>query len=57
LLEETQLLAEQERIISNLSAKVWSMNDIEGILSTALQELSSSMKASEGVICLEVADE
>jgi GAF domain-containing protein/HAMP domain-containing protein len=57
LLEETQLRAEQERIISNLSAKVWSMNDIEGILSTALQELSSSMKASEGVICLEVADE
>lgn len=57
LLEETQRRAQQERIISNLSAKVWSMNDIEGILSTALQELSSAMKASEGVICLEVADE
>ena len=57
LLEETQRRAEQERIISNLSAKVWSMNDIEGILSTTLQELSSAMKASEGMICLEVADE
>jgi GAF domain-containing protein/HAMP domain-containing protein len=57
LLEETQRRAEQERIISNLSAKVWSMNDVEGILSTALQELSSAMKVSEGVICLEVADE
>jgi GAF domain-containing protein len=57
LLEETQRRAEQERIISNLSAKVWSMNDIEGILSTALRELGSAMKASEGVISLEVADE
>jgi GAF domain-containing protein len=57
LLEETQRHAAQERIISNLSAKVWSMNDIEGILSTALQELSSALKVSEGVICLEVADQ
>ena len=57
LLEETQRRAEQERIISNLSAKVWSMNDIEGILSAALRELGSAMKASEGVISLEVADE
>ncbi len=57
LLEETQRRAEQERIISNLSAKVWSMNDIEAILSTALQELGSALKASEGIIQLEVADE
>ena len=57
LLEETQRRAEQERIISNLSAKVWSMNDIEAILSTALQELGDALEASEGVIRLEVADE
>jgi GAF domain-containing protein/HAMP domain-containing protein len=57
LLEETQRRAEQERIISNLSAKVWSMNDIEAILSTSLQELGSALKASEGTIRLEVADE
>jgi GAF domain-containing protein/HAMP domain-containing protein len=57
LLEETQRRAEQERIISNLSAKVWSMNDIESILSTALQELGDALEASEGVIRLEVADE
>jgi GAF domain-containing protein/HAMP domain-containing protein len=57
LLEETQRRAEQERIISNLSAKVWSTNDIEAILSTALQELGSALKASEGYIRLEVADE
>jgi GAF domain-containing protein len=57
LLEETQRRAEQERIISNLSAKVWSMNDIEEILSTALQELGDALEASEGVISLEVADE
>jgi GAF domain-containing protein len=57
LLEETQRRAEQERIISNLSAKVWSMNDVEAILTTALQELGSALKASEGVIRLEVTEE
>jgi GAF domain-containing protein/HAMP domain-containing protein len=57
LLEETQRRAEQERIISNLSAKVWSMNDVESILSTALQELGSALKASEGVIRLEVGNQ
>lgn len=57
LLEETQRRAEQERIISKLSAKIWSMNNIESILATTLQELGSALGATEGDIRLEVDSE
>lgn len=57
LLDETQRRAEQERIISKLSAKIWSMNNIESILATTLQELGSALGATEGDIRLEVDSE
>jgi len=54
LLEETQQYAKQERIQTNISGKVWASSDIDTILRTALQELGSSLQASEGFIELEV---
>lgn len=52
LLEETRLRAAQERIVSNVSSRVWATNDIETILRTTLQELSNSLRATEGIIQL-----
>jgi GAF domain-containing protein len=52
LLEETQRWVEQERVAANISGKVWASTDITTILRTALQELGSSLRASEGMIQL-----
>ncbi len=56
LLEEAQETVEQERLSARISGKVLSSRDIETILSTALQELGSSLRASEGLIQLEIRE-
>lgn len=54
LIREAQRRAERERLASSISGKVWASRDIETILRDTLQELGSSLGASEGMIKLEI---
>ena len=53
LFEETQRLAQRERIAADVSGKVWASSDVEAILQTAVQELGQALNVSEGVIQLD----
>jgi GAF domain-containing protein len=53
LLEETQRRAAQERFLAEVASQVRASANIETILRTALQELSRSLRASEGLIQLQ----
>ncbi|HDQ70611.1 MAG TPA: sensor histidine kinase [Chloroflexi bacterium] len=57
LLRETQLRAERERLVSNISAKVRASTDVDSILRTAIRELGRALHASEGLINLSVETE
>lgn len=57
LFEQTQRLAQRERIAADVSGKVWSSSDVETILQTAVQELGRALHASKGSIRLRLADE
>ncbi len=50
LLDETRQRAEQEKVASGISSKVWASADIDTILRTALKELGTALDASEAVI-------
>ncbi|NOH11392.1 MAG: GAF domain-containing protein [Chloroflexi bacterium] len=54
LFEETQRLAQRERIAADVSSKVWASGDVEAILQTAVQELGRALNVSEGVIQLDI---
>ena len=54
LVEESMLHATQERMVANISSKIWASSNIERILSTALQELGSTLQVTEGEIKLEI---
>lgn len=56
LLGETQRKAERERITATIAGKVWSFSDIDTILQTALQELGTSLDATDGYIQLKMAE-
>lgn len=56
LFEQSQRLAQRERIAAEVSSKVWSSSDIETILQTAVQELGQALNASQGSIRLRLAD-
>lgn len=56
LLEESQQLALQERLIAEISGKIWSSATIDNILQTAVQELGLTLGASKAVIELHVDD-
>jgi GAF domain-containing protein len=56
LLEESQHRADRERIISDISSKLWRSTDVDTILQTSLRELGKALNASEGFIQLEVED-
>ena len=56
LLGETQRRAERERITTTIAGKVWSFSDIRTILQTALQELGTSLDATDGYIQLKMAE-
>ncbi|TAK12479.1 MAG: GAF domain-containing protein [Anaerolineae bacterium] len=57
LFEQTQRLAQRERIAADVSGKVWSSSDVETILQTAVQELGRALHASQGSIRLRLASE
>ena len=56
LLEEGQSTATRERLISEISGKIWSSATIDGILRTAVQELGRALDASEATIELNMED-
>lgn len=57
LFEETQRSAQRERIAADLSSKIWASTDVDTILQTAVKELSSALRASEGAISLTLNEE
>jgi GAF domain-containing protein len=56
LLQESNLRAERERIVSDITSKIWSSPNVDSIARNALQELSRSLQVSEGSIFLTNAD-
>ena len=56
LLEEGQSTAMRERLISEISGKIWSSTTMDGILRTAVQELGRALDASEATIELNMED-
>ena len=56
LLEETRQRAARERLRAEVSARVRATADVDAILRTAVRELSRALRASEGLIRLEVGD-
>jgi GAF domain-containing protein len=56
LVEESQATAMRERLIAEISGKVWSSATMEGILRTAVQELGRALNASEATIELNLKD-
>ncbi len=53
LLEESQRTALRERLIAEISQKIWSARSIDSILKTAIQELGQALQAAEVSIELE----
>jgi len=56
LLEESQQTALQERVVSEITGKIWTSTTIEGILQVAITELGRTLSANEAVIKLDVED-
>ncbi|HEY9152305.1 MAG TPA: GAF domain-containing protein [Anaerolineales bacterium] len=56
LLEEGQSTATRERLISEISSKIWSSATLDGILCTAVQELGRAFDASDATIELNMTD-
>ncbi len=54
LLEESQQLALRERLIAEITGKVWSSPNVDIILQTAIKELSRAMRADLGTIELKL---
>lgn len=53
-LENMQRQAGRERLVADITSKLWSSSDINTIVRTAIQELGSSFNASDAVIQLEM---
>jgi len=56
LVEESQTAATRERLVNEITAKIWSSPTIDGILQTAVKELGRAMDASEVNIEINVED-
>lgn len=56
LLEQTRRSAYRERVVTDISTKIWATSNIHTILLTTLKELSRSLEATEGYIHLEVQE-
>lgn len=54
LLEESQQLALRERLVAEITGKIWSGADTDVILQTAIRELGRALSADEGTIALDV---
>ncbi len=54
LLEETQRRAERERVVSEISSRIWATTDMEALLRTTIKELGRALNVTEGVIQLDL---
>jgi GAF domain-containing protein len=54
LLEETRQRVERERIVSEITGKLWATTDVDTMLRTGLRELGRALNASEAFIQLSV---
>lgn len=57
LLEETRRRAERERVITDLSTQIRASTEVDTILRTAIRELGQALRASDGLIQLNIGDE
>ncbi|MCP4142774.1 MAG: GAF domain-containing protein [Chloroflexi bacterium] len=57
LLEDSQQLALQERLVAEITSKIWSSTTPDGILKIAIRELGNALGASEAVIELDIEEE
>lgn len=57
LFEETQRLANRERIVADVAGKVWASQDVDSILQTTVQELGRALNASSGNIRLSLPED
>ncbi len=57
LLEDSQQVALQERLIAEITSKIWSSNTIDGILKVAIKELGNALGATEAIIELDIEDQ
>jgi GAF domain-containing protein len=56
LLNESQQIAIQERLVAEITSKIWTSASIDGIMQTTIKELSRAFSAAEGSISLEVRE-
>jgi len=56
LLEESQQVALQERLVAEITGKIWSSNTTDGVLKAAIKELGSALGASTATIQLDVEE-
>jgi GAF domain-containing protein len=54
MLEDMQRQASRERLVADMTSKLWASADINTIVRTAVEELGSSLDVSEAMIQLEV---
>ncbi len=54
LLEESQQLALRERLTAEITGKIWSSQNMDTILQTAIKELGRALRADEATIELEI---
>ena len=54
LLEDSQQLALRERLVAEITGKVWASPSIESILQTAIKELGRALRADDGTIELKL---
>ena len=57
LLDESQRNAAYEKLVADITGKIWSSNTIDGILQTSIRELGKALNATEAVIELGTEDE
>ena len=56
LVNESRLIAVRERMLAEISSKIWSSNTIEAVLQTAIRELGRRLDASSATIKLDLND-
>lgn len=54
LLAQTRRNAERERVLSDITSRLWASTEMESILRTAVAELGSALKARRGKITLQL---
>jgi len=55
MFEDIQEKAEREKLVSDISAKLWASSDVDTIVRTAVEEIGSSLNLTQAVVELEVS--